>query len=134
MPSGYFGSWIGGIEFFNEFLEGDQELGVIVGGMGLHELDDLSVAVCGFLRFTAGFIDHAETVITVVHFGIVGDQFVSSLLSLIEFVSLDQINDGVGGGVEFIAPFGEVIILGLLFGESRCESGLRISLVLLILL
>src|SRR5579863_1725005 len=102
--------------------------------MCLHELDDLSIAVCRLLRFTAGFVDHAETVIPVVHFGEVLDQGVSGLFCLVELLSFDQIDDGVGGGIEFIAPLGELVVLSLLFGQSRGEGDRSLSLILLILL
>ena len=73
----------------DKLFELGQEVGVVVGGMSLHHLDDFAIAVGGFLRFLAFFVDHAQSVITVVDFWIVGDELMGGLLGFVDSAGFD---------------------------------------------
>src|SRR5439155_19645030 len=81
----------GGFELDDEFEEAVNESGVIVLGIGTRELDHLAVAVGGLAELAAALVDHAETIVAIVHLGVAKQQLSGGLFGLIEAAGMDQV-------------------------------------------
>jgi len=78
------------------------------------EGDGLSIVVSGAASIAARFEDHAETLESVDHLGVADEEISSGGFCLVEATGVDQIDDGVGCGVEVI-----VLVPG---GGGECAS------------
>lgn len=65
-------------------------------GVRTDELDNFAVTIGGGFFITPRLVDHPQTIVSVMHFGIAIEELTCSLLGLIEFALVDEVNDGIG--------------------------------------
>lgn len=98
--------------------------------MGVDELDNLAVAIGRGFAITACLVDHPQTIVSIVDFGIAIQEFTCRLLGLIELAFVYEIDNSVGVAGQLILVIKEltaevtvvmaVIMMGRLGGAGRC--------------
>ena len=68
------------------------------------ERDDLSIVFDCQFGVAADLVDQTETGVSVVDAREATQQVVGGLFSFVESAGIDQIDDGIGGGSQFIIP------------------------------
>jgi hypothetical protein len=112
------------VELGNEPMEGVGELGFVLIGVRADELNHLAIAVGGLLILTAGFIDHPQPIVAVVHIGEAHQEFASGALSFIEPTFAHERDDGVGAFRELVLVLheSEGLLFFLFASRSRLSS------------
>src|SRR4029077_4172679 len=98
-----------------------------VVGVVAREGQGLAVIFGSLTVIAAGLVDHAETVIAVMDVGEALQQFMGGLLRRVELSSVDEIEDTVGCGGQFVVIVAQAKMIWVRF-EHRSGEGLALGL------
>ena len=102
-------------------------------GTGADELEDFAVAVGGLAVLAACLVDHAQTIVAVMHLGKARDEIASGVLGFIELAGVDQVDEVVddasevdgwsSGAVDLAERVAVVLVLRVLVVIFRRDPG-----------
>ena len=110
--------WVWWVEAFDELAEDGLKFRFVLVWVFEDEVDDFLIVVSGLLVIAPGLIDHAETIVAVVHFGEPHQEVAGGLLGLVELAGADEVDSGVRRDGQFVL----FVVLG---SEARYDGGSR---------